>query len=75
MIRASSRFEMALPSALQEKFYFNMAVVDLLGGGSVTVRQMTALAVAHMDGLGQVSVMVAATLASSSTASLLGMSL
>ncbi len=38
------RFEVALPSVLQEKYSFTMTVRGLLNGGSVMVRRMRAFA-------------------------------
>ncbi len=41
---AFTRFEVALQSALQEKYSFTMTVRGLLGGGSVMVHRMTLFA-------------------------------
>ncbi len=72
---ASVLFEVAMLSAFQEKCSYTMAVRDLLGEGSVTVRRMRAFVVANEMGWGGVSLAVAAAFTNSSAASLPGMPL
>ncbi len=67
--------EVAMQPAFQEKCSYTMAVRGLFGEGSVTVRRMTAFAVANEMGRGGVSVAVAAAFVSSPAASLPGMPL
>ncbi len=67
--------EVVMQSALQEKCSYTMAVRDLLGEGSVTVRRMRDFAVVNEMGRGGVSVAVAAAFTNSSVASLPGMPL
>ncbi len=59
----------------QEQCSCTMAVQGLLDGGSATERRMMVIAVANQVGRGGVAVVVAASFANSSAASLPGMPL